>query len=1238
MFGANSPCWRVEQGLAHHVSAGNNFVMTGPIEYLFFLIQSVTNPVYHFFRISFESLNPGNKQAISLNFCTKPPTSVNSTKYDTQIMCYDGDPSSGQDGQGSMILNAKYIGINKSNPSYNLDVDGTINCTKLKVLELLDTEFQDVTFDDITVSSIKSKYTYNDAIYESTKYPKWSINNNGMDLTGQLTIRSVDEQTINTNIDYNSITTKTIRASGSISTGDIQNYLITFEIPLSSSTKQIIRGLKKSTYFHQCYYSGTGSYITQTDLSQVVASSLKVSGNYGISPDGSVFGKTFYLNSSAVGTDDLLSNTSSSGASTAVIIPGGYRNYIQNGIFSQPSIPNNSSLQLSSMTSTELQLVYPWQTDTPNLITYHNAEFYNFPNFPMTSEFTRDMTQYIEISDYGSIYQIVNVPSNGVYRLQFYYTNSVWNFINNLGVYVDSNWRANLMSTVATTSQWTYFYFDIMLTSGNHIIKIMGSSSTDGYTVSTGIVLLQLISIAGIGGIPIMTSAATISTPESKWTTTDGIVTKAITITDTTSDGTDISYGKTYGMSNKGVLTVNSIKGPTGPLNTDLNIGTGKLTCGTLSFSKLENGSITMTETVGTHAGVVVSGTGASKQATVSGSLIIAHANPGGSSSICFPATGTGGDYGFIEYSEVNGSLGTDRGGRLVIGCANDQIDNIGSGIYGDSIVLKPNENYMGYVGVNMDNPAYPLDIYGICRATTFYCSNNVLKNYFQADSSDGSMICSSFSVINMTPITQCYVIFGNGGAGNRNISSNYWDTSLMRVNSRIQFSAGYSPNFDANVDYYVNSIVNENTITMKTSIASSTPILFTTQLSMVNVDVKVQYWNHLNADNAKMTMSSLTIGSQNTKSSSLNQLLIKNKSTFTGSVFTVSNFTDPTVGNTYGAITSTNILNLTTSGNLTITGTLGAPSIDLGTAAANTLKCGALQVGSTANKVDLGSNAFTTTGSMNASSLNVGTASTNGIVCGKIGVGPSLGSGGFPTYMINNDGGYNMAYMLTTTLAGYPTFIETGPTAIYYLAAAHYKTYVAASKTYYFYLLQGNIYSYGITTNITNQIGCTFQCTATGGSLNGTSFTNFPALMNATTGFSIPPYSYINIPFDANAYSTVNSVQILKIGVYNVTISVSFYCNTGGDLFQIGIGTLAGILSTSTVFAASKSNSIISRFAPVQQYCVTGQYYTLRYNYNLCVTTQQEYYFQMSTDPVIGTTGITINLNAASSQITKIA
>lgn len=1101
MFGASSPCWRVEQGSSSNVvTTGNNFVLSGPLHYLFFLIQSVTNPFYHFFRISFNNVAIG--ESISLNFCTKSPDTGKLTEYDSQILCYGGDTSTGAstigtNGKGIMVLNAKRVGINKLNPLEDLDVNGTINCTKLNVYDGFITSGSPINMEKIMSNSIESKTKFSmiDGSNNSVSYFK--INNTSATFNNSITVQNAADQSDSTTISYHEISTTSlntthvntasINATSTINTGNLYSFSldapsnlflgcrrqmlfqtnyyggssytwcqlkcggltcvntgygisnngnffaksiylckgtldandsllldndptadnyntrigfsdvetlevkvdkITFLNDTPGTSEQVIRGSQDHTYFKK--WNGTA----YDGLSHLHGKSLKLTGNYGFTTAGNVFANNIYPSTGDVHTDVLP-------ALPTTTIPSSNQNYIINGNFSTPLFPIvGASLLVSDMTSSQLKSLYPWICyNGKSNVMIHNAETYSFPPFTGAIQ---GITQIMEIQNDASIYQIVNVPSDNTYRLQMYYAYSELGYdINNLSIYVDSIWRSNLMTVIPEVTPpnvWTLFSFDIMLTEGNHIITISGQSdyyTSEWLTIGTGITNVTLNQITSIGGTPVMTSSSTVSNPRNQWTSDGDIVVKSLAI-----------QKSSYGISTKGELTVNTITISNSDSNKcDLNLGAGTLTCGTLKYTSISDGNMMITETTGSTASYST------------GSLIIKHKNEGGSSSIVFPASKANSDYGYIQFNEGDGTGDLanplERRASLIIGCENDV------GNKGDCVIIRPNSNNTGNVGINTASAKVPtcaLDINGECQATTLSTLNNDgVNQYFKAEH-DGTVTCSSLKFFRQVTISSVRFQFGGAGAAATYVSCNAWDTSLMRVNGTVRFTGSVTgTNLIYDTNYYVKSIINKYQIQLAIStIASASAISFgTTAINIASTTVIVLYYG--NNPSPMTVIEKFQIGNQNATQNTLNQLQINNKSGVSGDVISIDTHTDSTSGSTYGALTSTNVFKVNAAGEITCNqlkvGTQAAPNdyffasdgylkarqimgnyLDIGSLESNplycgsiqvgssygmnntgALKCSALQVGSTASTVNIGSNAFTTTGSVTANTFNVG-------------------------------------------------------------------------------------------------------------------------------------------------------------------------------------------------------------------------------------------------------------------------
>jgi hypothetical protein len=948
MFGASSPCWRVEQGSSSNVvTTGNNFVLSGPLQYLFFLIQSVTNPFYHFFRISFNNVISIG-ESVSLNFCTKSPTTGKLTEYDTQILCYGGDTSTGAstigtNGQGTMILNAKRIGINKINPTSELDVNGVINCTALTA-STLNTSNLDVSFKKITVENgIFSKNTYYTG---SSNAPYFKITDKFTHLYDYVRITYSINPSIYTEIGGLGVNCQDVSCQNLLASGNVVVDNITF-LNATENSEQIIRGSQGSTYFRK--WNGTA----YDGLSHIHANSLKLTGNYGFTTAGNVFANNIYPSTGDVHTDALP-------ALPTTTIPSSNQNYIINGNFSTPLIPSNGgSLLVSDMTSSQLKSLYPWICyNGKSNVMIHNAETYSFPPFTGALQ---GITQNIEIQNDASIYQIVNVPSDNTYRLQMYYAYSELGYdINNLSIYVDSIWRSNLMTEipeVTPPNAWTLFSFDIMLTEGNHVITISGQSdyyTSEWLTIGTGITNVTLNQITSIGGTPVMTSSSIVPNPRNQWTSDGDIVVKSLAI-----------QKSSYGISAKGELTVNTITISNATNKCDLNLGAGTLTCGSLKQTSIADGNFTITEETGSTA------------SHSTGSLIIKHKNAGGSSSIVFPASKANGDYGYIQFNEGAGTGDTgnplERSASLIIGCEND----VGS--VGDYVIIRPNSSNTGCVGINTPSTSRPtcaLDINGTCQASIFKIRDSVTtpltnRDTFTVDT-NGAITATSLSFLGEYKLDGVRLQFGTGANPTSHISCNDWDTSLMNVGGIIRFNHNNIPYVNQNQNYYIKQIINNYQITITgtppPNSATGTAITFVL-LNIALGYVTVQY-NGDNMTGSKIALPSCAIGEQNATSTKLQTLQVNNTSSITGSVFTIQNHTNTTSGSTYGPLTTTKVLDISNTGDMTLNGNItsnGASStISCGTGVNNTLTCGKLNVGGTTNGIS-------NTGVFTARSLNVG-------------------------------------------------------------------------------------------------------------------------------------------------------------------------------------------------------------------------------------------------------------------------
>ena len=125
------------------------------------------------------------------------------------------------------------------------------------------------------------------------------------------------------------------------------------------------------------------------------------------------------------------------------------------------------------------------------------------------------------------------------------------------------------------------------------------------------------------------------------------------------------------------------------------------------SFSNIySSGTTTLGRTT------IYEATGTDSMTATSGSLVIKHGNIAGASSIVFPSSNSGDDFGYILYKDDKNNTTNERG-RLEIGVEN----NFGapSGTVNDSLILNKNG---GFVGIGTNDPFRTLDVSGNGRFT----------------------------------------------------------------------------------------------------------------------------------------------------------------------------------------------------------------------------------------------------------------------------------------------------------------------------------------------------------------------------------------------------------------------------------------------------------------------------------------------------------------------------------------
>ena len=194
------------------------------------------------------------------------------------------------------------------------------------------------------------------------------------------------------------------------------------------------------------------------------------------------------------------------------------------------------------------------------------------------------------------------------------------------------------------------------------------------------------------------------------------------------------------GLSSSGTINIGHV-GATGTTTTNINTGTTgshPVNIGSNSSATIVNGALTVNGTHTNSGGISGTGnittTGTGKLGigitptaplhiyessgtnitSTTGSIILEHGNPGGTSSILFKSnTNTvGGDYGYIYYKDDINSSTTNERSALYIGVEND-IGVGGSGV-ADALILNTNGCYVG-IG---KTPTTTLDVSGNITTT----------------------------------------------------------------------------------------------------------------------------------------------------------------------------------------------------------------------------------------------------------------------------------------------------------------------------------------------------------------------------------------------------------------------------------------------------------------------------------------------------------------------------------------
>ena len=151
-------------------------------------------------------------------------------------------------------------------------------------------------------------------------------------------------------------------------------------------------------------------------------------------------------------------------------------NIITNSYFYQPSIFENTYYNVNNFYSPDMYNLLYWSYDIGSNITYGNVFFINglvdYDNSGFTSSDLR-FQQYIVLRVTGTIFQNINCPVSGNYKIQLYIGQSSNSVLNRFNMYIDNNLIDSLPDL--TLSGWTYYYITTYIQAGQHEFKISGT-------------------------------------------------------------------------------------------------------------------------------------------------------------------------------------------------------------------------------------------------------------------------------------------------------------------------------------------------------------------------------------------------------------------------------------------------------------------------------------------------------------------------------------------------------------------------------------------------------------------------------------------------------------------------------------------------------------------------------------------------------------------------------------------
>ena len=149
-------------------------------------------------------------------------------------------------------------------------------------------------------------------------------------------------------------------------------------------------------------------------------------------------------------------------------------NLIINGNFSTPSIATNSYMYYSSLSSSQYTS-FVWTCQNVNLSLQNGSTGFGYPN---PSSLTISTSQYVSIQGNAIIQQIITIPTNGYYTLQFNYTTRPSFVENPVNIYLGGVLIESFPSTNSYSSWQTYIQ-NVYCNTGPILLSFNGEVTND---------------------------------------------------------------------------------------------------------------------------------------------------------------------------------------------------------------------------------------------------------------------------------------------------------------------------------------------------------------------------------------------------------------------------------------------------------------------------------------------------------------------------------------------------------------------------------------------------------------------------------------------------------------------------------------------------------------------------------------------------------------------------------------